>query len=133
MTHICSLYAWQPTFNYFLIVTHLRLTEHLETVLADELQKLAVRKAEEFFFFSHLGQSDTEAHTNTFRKRHILVRNVYILDLIFLCCFDVLTNMSWWSSVKFGRFRFRDFEDLLRQKNMDTFTQTVSIIKNEMK
>lgn len=36
--------------------THLRLTEHLDTVLTDELQQLAVREAEEFILLRHLGQ-----------------------------------------------------------------------------
>lgn len=35
-------------------VTHLRLTEHLDTVLADKLQQLAVRQTEELVHFGHL-------------------------------------------------------------------------------
>lgn len=42
--------------------THLRFTEHLETLLTDELQQLAVREAEELVFFSHLGHGDTTGH-----------------------------------------------------------------------
>lgn len=40
--------------DFYFRVTHLRLTEHLETVLTDELQQLAVSKTEEFLFFGHL-------------------------------------------------------------------------------
>lgn len=40
--------------EFYFKVTHLGLTEHLETVLTDELQQLAVSKAEEFLFFGHL-------------------------------------------------------------------------------
>ena len=50
--------------NYmFPNATHLRLTEHLQTVLTDELQQLAVREAEELVFFGHLG-------TQQYRERH---------------------------------------------------------------
>lgn len=40
--------------EFYFKVTHLGLTEHLKTVLTDELQQLAVSKAEEFLFFGHL-------------------------------------------------------------------------------
>lgn len=53
-------------------VTHLRLTEHLETVLTDELQQLAVGEAEELIFLSHLRQREY-AHLSPFA------------DFIFLC------------------------------------------------
>ena len=42
--------------------TNLRLTEHLEAVLTDELQKLAVGQAEELL---HLGDLGTEKRTSS--------------------------------------------------------------------
>lgn len=47
--------------------THLSLTEHLEAVLTDELQQLAVREAEELVFFGHLGQRDATVHNSVVR------------------------------------------------------------------
>lgn len=51
-----------PVFISFFNTTHLRLTEHLQTVLTDELQQLAVRQAEELVFFRHLGHKRTREH-----------------------------------------------------------------------
>lgn len=52
-----SLHANEFSFHvfFFLNSTHLRFTEHLETVLTDEFQQLAVGEAEELIFFSYLG------------------------------------------------------------------------------
>lgn len=45
--------------------THLRLTQNLQTVLADELQQLAVRQAEELLLFGYLGYRETSGLNGT--------------------------------------------------------------------
>ena len=97
------IHGWNN--SVFLNVTHLGLTEHLQTVLTDELQQLAVRQAEELIFFGHLGHNSTEKVTLTTGCAHFspfffFCKLQSYVRLTSLKCVLMYSRLRWCSSVQ---------------------------------